>query len=41
MDDIAAAARVEYAKLDRSLHDPDLARWLENVPARVPAQVTA
>ena len=34
MDDVAAAARMEYAKLDRSLHDPDLARWLEAVPAR-------
>ena len=38
MDDIAAAARIEYAKLDRSLHDPDLARWLEAVPQRTPAQ---
>ncbi|MBV9407546.1 MAG: ATP-binding protein, partial [Candidatus Eremiobacteraeota bacterium] len=34
MDDVAAAARMEYAKLDRSLHDPDLARWLEAVPPR-------
>jgi ATPase family associated with various cellular activities (AAA) len=38
MDDVAAAARIEYAKLDRSPHDPDLARWLETVPPRVPAQ---
>ena len=38
MDDVAAAARNEYAKLDRSLHDPDLARWLENVPPRAPAE---
>lgn len=41
MDDIAAAARIEYAKLDRSLHDPDLARWLEAVPPRAPAQAAA
>jgi hypothetical protein len=34
MDDIAAAVRAEYAKLDRATHDPDLARWLEGVPGR-------
>ena len=33
MDDIAAAVRAEYAKLDRS-NDPDLARWLESVPVQ-------
>lgn len=32
MNDVAAAVRLEYAKLDRSLHDPDLTRWLEAVP---------
>jgi len=34
MEDVAAAVRVEYAKLDRSMHDPDLTRWLEAVPQR-------
>jgi SpoVK/Ycf46/Vps4 family AAA+-type ATPase len=34
MEDVAAAVRVEYAKLDCSMHDPDLTRWLEAVPQR-------
>jgi SpoVK/Ycf46/Vps4 family AAA+-type ATPase len=34
MEDVAAAVRVEYAKLDRAMHDPDLMRWLEAVPQR-------
>lgn len=32
MSHVAASVRLEYAKLDRSLHDPDLTRWLEAVP---------
>jgi len=38
MTDVAGAVRLEYAKLDRSLHDPDLARWLESVPVETLAR---